>query len=45
LYENNVHTYLLITEGFAIMWEDVSMADLFVEPWGDKGIVYKVVER
>lgn len=32
LYENNVHTYRLITEGFAIKREDASKADLFVEP-------------
>ena len=29
LYENNVHTYRLITEGFSIKREDASMADLF----------------
>jgi hypothetical protein len=45
LYEHNVHTYLLITEGFAIKREDVSKAAPFVEPVGDKGIVNKVVER
>lgn len=32
LYENNVHTYRLITEGFAIKREDSSKADLFIEP-------------
>ena len=32
LYENNVHTYRLITEGFSIKREDASMADLFIEP-------------
>ena len=32
LYENNVHTYRLITEGFAIKREDASKADLFIEP-------------
>ena len=32
LYENNVHTYRLITEGFSIRREDASMADLFIEP-------------
>ena len=31
LYENNVHTYRLITEGFAIKREDTSKADLFIE--------------
>ena len=30
LYENNVHTYRLITEGFSIKREDASMADLFI---------------
>ena len=32
LYENNVHTYRLITEGFSIKREDASQADLFIEP-------------
>ena len=32
LYENNVHTFRLITEGFAIKREDSSKADLFIEP-------------
>ena len=32
LYENNVHTYRLITEGFSIKREDASKADLFIEP-------------
>ena len=32
LYENNVYTYRLITEGFAIRREDTSKADLFIEP-------------
>ena len=32
LYENNAHTYRLITEGFAIQREDSSKADLFIEP-------------
>ena len=32
LYENNAHTYRLITEGFAIKREDTSQADLFIEP-------------
>lgn len=32
LYENNAHTYRLITEGFAIKREDTSKADLFIEP-------------
>ena len=32
LYENNVHTYCLITEGFSIKREDASKADLFIEP-------------
>lgn len=32
LYENNAHTYRLITEGFAIKREDTSRADLFIEP-------------
>ena len=32
LYENNVHTYRMITEGFAIKREDSSKADLFIEP-------------
>ena len=32
LYENNVHTYRLITEGFAIKREDSSKADIFIEP-------------
>lgn len=32
LYENNVHTYRLITEGFSIKREDASMSDLFIEP-------------
>ena len=32
LYENNVHTYRLITEGFSIKREDASIADLFIEP-------------
>ena len=32
LYENNVHTYRLITEGFAIKREDTSKSDLFIEP-------------
>ena len=32
LYENNAHTYRLITEGFAIKREDTPRADLFIEP-------------
>ncbi len=32
LYDNNVHTYRLITEGFAIKREDSSKADLYIEP-------------
>ena len=32
LYENNAHTYRLITEGFSIKREDTSQADLFIEP-------------
>ena len=32
LYENNVHTYRLITEGFSIKRENASQADLFIEP-------------
>ena len=32
LYENNVHTYRLITDGFSIKREDASKADLFIEP-------------
>ena len=32
LYENNVHTYRMISEGFAIKREDSSKADLFIEP-------------
>lgn len=32
LYENNVHTYRLITEGFTIKREDTSKSDLFIEP-------------
>lgn len=32
LYENNVHTYRLITEGFSIKREDASKTDLFIEP-------------
>lgn len=32
LYENNAHTYRLITEGFALKREDTSQADLFIEP-------------
>ena len=32
LYENNVHTYRLITEGFSIKREDASLADLYIEP-------------
>ena len=32
LYENNVHTYRLITEGFSIKREDTSKTDLFIEP-------------
>lgn len=32
LYENNAHTYRLITEGFAIQREDSSKVDLFIEP-------------
>lgn len=32
VYENNVATYRLITEGFSIKREDSSLPDLFVEP-------------
>ena len=32
LYENNVQTFRLITEGFAIKREDSSKADLFIAP-------------
>lgn len=32
VYENNAHTYRLITEGFSIKREDSSQANLFIEP-------------
>ena len=32
LYENNVATYRLITEGFSLKREDASLSDLFIEP-------------
>jgi len=32
LYENNVHTYRLITEGFSIKREHTSLVHLFIEP-------------
>ena len=32
LYENNVATYRLITEGFSLKREDASLPDLFIEP-------------
>ena len=32
LYENNVTTYRLITEGFSLKREDASLPDLFIEP-------------
>lgn len=31
-YENNVHTYRLITEGFTIKREEAADGDLFIEP-------------
>lgn len=31
-YENNVHTYRLITEGFTIKHEEAADGDLFIEP-------------
>ena len=32
LYEQNRHTYRLMTEGFSLKREDVSLPDLFIEP-------------
>ena len=32
LYEQNCHTYRLMTEGFSLKREDVSLPDLFIEP-------------
>ena len=32
LYDKNVATYRLMTEGFMIKREDVSLTDLFIEP-------------
>lgn len=32
VYENNVATYRLITEGFSLKREDTSLTDLFIEP-------------
>ena len=32
LYDNNVHTYRLMTEGFSLKREDATLPDLFVEP-------------
>ena len=48
LYENNAHTYRLITEGFAIHREDSSKADLFIEPidFNDsKNNIFRIVNQ
>ena len=48
LYENNTHTYRLITEGFAIHREDSSKADLFIEPidFNDsKNNIFRIVNQ
>lgn len=48
LYENNAHTYRLITEGFAIHREDSSKVDLFIEPidFNDsKNNIFRIVNQ
>ena len=32
VYENNVDTYRLISEGFSLKREDASLTDLYIEP-------------
>ena len=50
LYEQNRHTYRLMTEGFSLKREDASLPDLFVEPIdfskdGPKNNLFRIVNQ
>lgn len=50
LYEQNRHTYWLMTEGFALKREDVALPDLFIEPIdfskdGIKNNLFRIVNQ
>ena len=50
LYEQNCHTYRLMTEGFSLKREDVSLPDLFIEPIdfskdGTKNNLFRIVNQ
>lgn len=50
LYENNVKTYRLITEGFSLRRDDASRPDLYIEPidFGENGAagnLFKIVNQ
>ena len=50
LYENNVKTYRLITEGFSLRRDDASRPDLYIEPIdfsenGAAGNLFKIVNQ
>ena len=50
LYENNLHTYRLMVEGFSLKRDDSSLADLYVEPidFGWKSLsnnIFRVVNQ
>ena len=50
LYENNLHTYRLMVEGFSLKRDDSSLSDLYVEPidFGGKSLsnnIFRVVNQ
>lgn len=50
LYENNLHTYRLMVEGFSLKRDDSSQPDLYVEPidFGEKSLsnnIFRVVNQ
>ena len=50
LYENNLHTYQLMVEGFSLKRDDSSLPDLYVEPidFGEKSLsnnIFRVVNQ
>ena len=50
LYENNLHTYRLMVEGFSLKRDDSSLPDLYVEPidFGEKSLsnnIFRVVNQ
>lgn len=48
LYDNNVYTYRLMTEGFSIKREDSSKADLYIEPidfYTESNNIFRIVNQ